>query len=47
MANLLVEKMFSNSRSLLLRQHTVQQSFFMFYQTSYGLLPCHSTLLLA
>jgi len=39
MATVLADKMFRDYSSSLLRQHTVNQSFFVLYRVSYGLLP--------
>jgi len=44
---LLADKTFRNYNSSLLWLHTANQSFFVFYQVLCGLLPCHSTVLLA
>jgi hypothetical protein len=46
-ATSLAEKMFTNYKSSLWTQHTVNQSFSVFYRIQYGLLRCHSSVLMA
>jgi hypothetical protein len=46
MAILFADKIFKNCNTLRLRQHTVHQSFSLFYPVQYDILPCHSTVLL-
>jgi len=41
-AILLVKKMFRNHNTSLVRQHTVNLSFVVFYPVYNGLLPCHA-----